>query len=146
MLPFYEAIVPRRRLTLLPLWEEAVIIFMRGGKNMPGSGGQHLSVSKALYQLDFYLQTLNMQLTITDIYALAYKKKRGDHYDDRWLATLSENPDVSDSIQEPFTTHTIVETLMRTGHEPIVRALLREVRRRKITFTQAYMLGMPRRH
>lgn len=112
---------------------------------MPNSGGEHLSVAKALYQLDFYLQTLEMPLSVVDIYEKAYKAKRGDYYDDRWLITLAENPDVVDSIQEPFTTHTIIETLMRTGHEPIVKVLLREVRRRKINFTQAYMIGMPRR-
>jgi hypothetical protein len=113
---------------------------------MPSFGGEHLSVAKALYQLNFYLKTLDLPLTVTDLYERAYRNRRGDHYDDRWLSVLHENPDVVDSIEDPFTTHTIVETLMRTGHEPIVRALMKEVRKNKIGFTQAYMIGMPRRH
>ncbi|MCF8564820.1 hypothetical protein LLE49_08765 [Alicyclobacillus tolerans] len=112
---------------------------------MPYSGGEHLSVAKALYQLNFYLGVLNIPLTVKDIYETAYRNRRGDFYDDRWLSTLDQNPDVADCIQEPFTTQTIIETLMRTGHEPIVRVLMREVRKRNIGFTQAYMIGMPRR-
>jgi len=112
---------------------------------MSHSDGDHLSVAKTLYQLDFYLKTLDVPFRIVDIYALAYQKRRGDRYDDRWLSCLDENPDVSDSLNEPFTTQTIIETLLRTGHEPIVRALMREVRRHDISYTQAYMIGMPRR-
>ncbi|WP_026974144.1 hypothetical protein [Alicyclobacillus contaminans] len=112
---------------------------------MPSTGGEHLSVAKALYQLDFYLRTLNMPLTVVDLYERAYKTRRGDHYDDRWVVCLHENPDVAASIEEPFTTQTIIETLMRTGHEPIVRALMKEVRKRKIVFTQAYMIGLPKK-
>lgn len=112
---------------------------------MPSTGGEHLSVAKALYQLDFYLRVLNLPLTVVDLYERAYKERRGDHYDDRWVISLSENPDVVASVDEPFTTQTIIETLMRTGHEPIVRALMKEVRKSRIGFTQAYMIGMPRR-
>ncbi|MCL6637385.1 MAG: hypothetical protein K6T26_05505 [Alicyclobacillus sp.] len=111
---------------------------------MGNIGGEHLSVAKALYQLSFYLKALNLPFSIQDIYRQAYQKRRGDRYDDRWLSHLHENPDVAASIDEPFTTSTIVETLMRTGHEPIVRVLMREVRKRNIQFTQAYMIGSPR--
>lgn len=112
---------------------------------MSNLGGEHLSVAKALYQLDFYLRTLELPFSVVELYAMAYKERRGNHFDDRWLTCLDENPDVSTSIEEPFTTQTIIETLMRTGHEPIVRALMKEVRRRKIGYTQAYMIGLPRR-
>lgn len=112
---------------------------------MSNLGGEHLSVAKTLYQLNFYLRTLGLPLTVNDLYRMAYKERRGDHYDDRWLSCLQDNPDVVDSLDEPFTTQSIIETLMRTGHEPIVRVLMREVRKRDIGFTQAYMIGMPRR-
>lgn len=112
---------------------------------MPRFGGEHLSVAKALVQLNFYLQTLELPITVKDLYERAYKNRRGDHYDDRWLAGLQDNPDTADALEESFTSATIIETLMRTGHEPIVRALMKEIRRRDIQFTQAYMIGMPRR-
>jgi hypothetical protein len=111
---------------------------------MPSFGGEHLSVAKALYQLNFYVKTIGLPFTVRDLYERAYKKRRGDRYDDRWLSCLHENPDVLESVEEPFTAHSIIETLMRTGHEPMVRALLREVRIREIGFTQAYMIAMPR--
>lgn len=113
---------------------------------MPRFGGEHLSVAKALVQLNFYLQTLELPVTVKDLYERAYKNRRGDRYDDRWLTQLEENPDMSDALEEPFTSASIVETLMRTGHEPIVRALMKEIRNRDIQFTQAYMIGMPRRY
>lgn len=112
---------------------------------MPSMGGEHLSVAKAFYQLDFYLDTLNLPIRVIELYERAYKARRGDHYDDRWVRCLHENPEVVKSTDEPFTTQTIIETLMRTGHEPMVRALMKEVRKHKISFTQAYMIGMPRR-
>ncbi|KPV39847.1 hypothetical protein [Alicyclobacillus ferrooxydans] len=113
---------------------------------MPRFGGEHLSVAKALVQLNFYLQTLDLPITVKELYERAYRNRRGDHYDDRWLSQLQENPEMTDALEEPFTSATIVETLMRTGHEPIVRALMKEIRRRDIQFTQAYMIGMPRRY
>lgn len=113
---------------------------------MPTFGGEHLSVAKTLYQLDFYLRTIGLPVTVIDLYAMAYQERRGDNYDDRWLAHLGDTPQVRDSLSEPFTTHTIIETLMRTGHEPMVRALMRIVRRHQIGFTQAYMVASPRSH
>ncbi|MDQ0189288.1 hypothetical protein JI721_00115 [Alicyclobacillus cycloheptanicus] len=111
---------------------------------MSSFGGEHLSVAKTFYQLNFYLRTLGLPFTVTDLYAMAYKERRGTHYDDRWLDCLGDNPEVNEALSEPFTTHTIVETLMRTGHEPVVRALMRTVRRHGIGFTQAYMVASPR--
>jgi len=108
--------------------------------------GEHLSVAKALHQLQFYLHTLQLGVTVQDLYASAYKRRRGAKYDDSWLTVLEENPDVSESLDESFTTHTIIETLMRTGHEPIVRALMKEVRSRNIEFTHTYLIGPSRRH
>jgi hypothetical protein len=107
--------------------------------------GEHLSVAKALYQLDFYLKTLELPVTIHDLYARAYQGRRGESYDDRWLNHLADNPEVAESLDEPFTSHTIVEVLMKTGHEPIIRALMREIRRNQIGFTHAYMIGSHRR-
>ncbi|MBX5436333.1 MAG: hypothetical protein IRZ33_03850 [Alicyclobacillaceae bacterium] len=111
---------------------------------MSDFGGEHLSVAAALYQLDFYLETLGLPFTARDLYAAAYKQRRGDKYDDRWLENLQDIPEVRQSLEQPFTTQSIVETLMRTGHEAVVRALMREVRRRNITYTQAYMIATPR--
>lgn len=107
-------------------------------------GGEHLSLATALHQLNFYLETLELPFTARDLYAMAYRDRRGDHYDDRWLSHLHEDPEVQKSLEEPFTAQTIVETLMRTGHEPILRALMREIQRRNIVFTQAYLIGTPR--
>lgn len=111
---------------------------------MPEFRGEHLSVAKTFYQLNFYLRAVGLPFTVSDLYAAAYRERRGANYDDRWIQCLGDNPDVTESLSEPFTTHTIVETLMRTGHEPVVRALMREVRRHGIGFTQAYMAGSPR--
>ena len=113
---------------------------------MTNLSGEHLSVAKALYQLEFYLEQPNLPTTVRDLYAIAYKERRGEQYDDRWLSCLDENPDVANSIDESFTTQNIVETLMRTGHEPIVRALMKEIRKQKIGFSQLYMIGSSRRH
>ncbi|MBX6352354.1 MAG: hypothetical protein IRZ10_03380 [Thermoflavifilum sp.] len=112
---------------------------------MNQSHGEHLSVAKTLYQLDFYLRILDLPFTVRDLYEAAYKRRRGARYDDRWLDTLEDNPEVAESIHEPFTAQTIIDTLMRTGHTPIVMALMREIRRRRIGFSQAYLREAPRR-
>lgn len=108
---------------------------------MSNVNGEHLSVAKALYQLEFYLQQLHMPISMKDLYAKAYREQRGELYDDRWLNCLEENPDVKTVLNESFTTQNIIETLMRTGHEPIVRALMREIRKQNIGFSQLYMIG-----
>jgi hypothetical protein len=113
---------------------------------MANVSGEHLSVAKALYQLKFYLRQLDVQTTVKDLYEAAYKTRRGELYDDRWLDCLEENPEVLGSEDEPFTTQSIVEILMRTGHEPVVRALMKSIRREKIGFSQLYMIAStPRR-
>ncbi len=113
---------------------------------MSNFGGEHLSVAKALYQLDFYLQQLNLETTVRDLYGMAYKERRGEKFNDGWITVLDQNPDVVHSIEQPFTTQNVIETLMRTGHEPLVRALMKEIRRQKIGFSQLYMIGSSRRH
>ncbi|MCY0889140.1 MAG: hypothetical protein OWQ59_11885 [Alicyclobacillaceae bacterium] len=110
------------------------------------NGGDHLSVAKALYQLEFYLQQLNLGVTIRDLYERAYRTKRGDRYDDRWLTVLDENLEVRESLSEPFTTQSVLEVLMRTGHEPLVRTLMREIRNQKIGFTHMYLIGRTSHH
>ncbi|MCL6453425.1 MAG: hypothetical protein K6T78_07310 [Alicyclobacillus sp.] len=113
---------------------------------MPTFGGEHLSVAKALVQLECYLNMLDIPVTVRELYERAYRHRRGEHYDDRWLNHLRENPEVAGALDEPFTSDSIVETLMRTGHEPIVRAVMKEVRHRDIQFHQVYMIGTPRRY
>ncbi|GGJ04569.1 hypothetical protein GCM10010885_12210 [Alicyclobacillus cellulosilyticus] len=110
---------------------------------MSESAREHLSVAKAFYQLEFYLRMVHAPFTVKDLYERAYRKRRKDQYDDRWLSCLDENPEVQSALDEPFTAHTIIETLMRTGHRPVVRALLKEIRRHHIIYTEAYMVGMP---
>jgi hypothetical protein len=95
---------------------------------------------QALYQLDFYLRALNLPFTVKDLYRKAYQERLGPHYSDDWLDDLEHDPDVQESMNEPFTAQTIIETLMQNGHESIVRALLRETRNLGIGFTQAYII------
>lgn len=109
-------------------------------------GQDHLSVAQALYQLEFYLQTLQLSFNVKDIYKEAYEQKRGAAYKDDWLDVLSDNPAVKTSIDEPFTTHTIAETLLRTGHDQLVRVLIKRIQEAQIGFTHAYIVGMERRN
>lgn len=105
----------------------------------------HLSVAQALYQLNFYLQCLGLSWTVKDIYKEAYQTRRGDAYKDAWLDVLAEDPAVCASLDEPFTTHSIMETLLRTGHEHLVRALIRRIRAEEIGFAHAYLAGSRRK-
>lgn len=95
---------------------------------------------QALHQLDFYLKTLEVPFTVKDLYRKAYHERLGPHYSDDWLDDLEQDPDVLEGMSEPFTTQSIIETLMRGGHEPVVRALLRETREYGIGYYQA-MIG-----
>ncbi|MGB8954028.1 MAG: hypothetical protein WCC10_01520 [Tumebacillaceae bacterium] len=94
---------------------------------------------QALYQLDFYLKALELPFTVKDLYRQAYKERLGPHYSDDWLDDLECDPDVQEGMREPFTTHTIIETLMRNGHERIVRGLLRKARDCGLGYTSAYV-------
>lgn len=113
---------------------------------MSSAQGEHLSVAKALYQLESYLEELDAPFDIYVLYSAAYKEKRGNNYDDRWLHCLSDNPDMEESLDEPFTLQSIVDIFLRTGHEPIVRALMRAFRREGISVSQLFLIGAtPRR-
>lgn len=113
---------------------------------MSNTQGEHLSVAKALYQLESYLEELDAPFDIYALYAAAYKEQRGLNYDDRWLQCLNDNPDMENSLDEPFTLQSIVDILLRTGHEPIVRSLMRAFRRDGITVSQLFLSGAtPRR-
>ena len=92
---------------------------------------------QALYQLDFYLKALELPFTVKDLYRKAYKERLGPHYSDDWLDDLECDPDVQEGMREAFTTHSIVETLMRFGHERIVRWLLRKARDYGLGYTSA---------
>lgn len=108
--------------------------------------GEHLSVAKALYQLESYLDELDAPFDIYALYSAAYKEQRGSQYDERWLYCLNDNPDVEGCLDEPFTLQSIVDVLIRTGHEPIVRALMRSFRREGIAISQLYLIGaIPKR-
>lgn len=108
--------------------------------------GEHLSVAKALYQLEFYLDQLSAPFNIYHLYAAAYKEQRGSQYDERWLYCLDDNPEVEGCLDESFTLQSIVDALLRTGHEPIVRALMRSFRKEQISISQLYLIGAtPRR-
>jgi hypothetical protein len=100
------------------------------------------TTDQALYQLDFYLKALNLPFSVKDLYRKAYAERLGPHYSDDWLDDLEHDPDVQEGMNEPFTTKTIIETLMKNGHESIIRALLRETRNLGIGFTQAYIIGI----
>jgi hypothetical protein len=107
---------------------------------------EHLSVAKALYQLEFYLDQLDAPFDIYHLYAAAYQEQRGSQYDERWLYCLDDNPEVENCLDESFTLQTIVDTLLRTGHEPIVRALMRSFRKEHIAISQMFLIGAtPRR-
>ena len=97
--------------------------------------------ARALYQLDFYLRQVNAPFTVKDIYRGAYQRKQGAAYCDGWLDRLEEDPDVKASLQEPFTTHSIAKTLLRTGHEPLLRQLVARIRAERIGYMQAYIVG-----
>lgn len=106
---------------------------------------EHHSLAKALYQLDFYLRQLGLEFTVKDIYREAYQKRRGSFYKDDWLDRLRDDPDMKEALAEPFTTHTIAETLLQTGHEPILRTLIGRIREAGIGYMQAYIIGAGRR-
>lgn len=99
-------------------------------------------VAKVFYQLDFYLQALQLPLRAKDLYRRVYQSRLGEYYDESWLDQMDQDWEMKKSLNEPFTVQTIVETLMHSGHEAIVRALIREMRRRDIGFSQAYIMGM----
>lgn len=105
----------------------------------------HRSVSQALYQLDFYLKTVELPFGVKDLYRAAYRDLRGQHYSDEWLDHLGSDPRVKESLDQPFTTHTIAETLLLTGHHPILREMMRRLREEGIGFMQAYIAGTERR-
>ncbi|ASS75576.1 hypothetical protein CIG75_11640 [Tumebacillus algifaecis] len=97
---------------------------------------------QAFYQLDFYLKALNLPFSLKDLYKKAYAERLGPHYSDDWLDDLEHDPDVQESMSTPFTAKTIVETLMKNGHESIIRALLRHSRKLGIGYSQAYIVGI----
>lgn len=109
------------------------------------SSSDHRSVAQALYQLDFYLHTIQAPFSIKDLYRGAYEERRGERYDDAWLDHLEDDPHIPDCLEQPFTAHTIVETLLQTGHEAILRQLIKRIRKEGIGFTQAYISGAGRR-
>lgn len=108
----------------------------------PNPSPYEFTSDQALYQLDFYLKALELPFTVKDLYRKAYKERLGPHYSDDWLDDLEYDPDVQDGMKEPFTTHTIIETLMRNGHERIVRGLMREARNLGLGYTSAYVVSV----
>ena len=101
----------------------------------------HRSVAQAFYQLDFYLQTIDAPFSVKDLYRSAYAERRKERYQDEWISLLKEDPTVHASLDEPFTAHTIIETLFKTGHEAIFRQLIKHIRKSKIGFSQLYVVS-----
>lgn len=118
---------------------------MTMGCEMMSYSHERLSVAQTFYQLDFYLEAVGLPFRVKDLYRQAYKEKRGEHYQEAWLDHLAEDARVRASLDEPFTTHTIVEGLLRTGHEPVLRRLVESIRENSVGFTQAYIVGARRR-
>ncbi|RIV29335.1 hypothetical protein D2Q93_00350 [Alicyclobacillaceae bacterium I2511] len=110
---------------------------------MPENDEDRLSLVKAIHQLNFYLHTLGVPFTAIDLYKRA-NTKRESNLEEVWLQDVSQIPEAVKALDEPFTTVTIVETLMRTGYSSVVRVLMREIRHQKITYSQAYIMATPR--
>jgi hypothetical protein len=102
---------------------------------------EKLAVAKAFYQLAFYLKTLDLPFTVQDLYREAYQ---GQNRSEHWLDDLDEDPRLKQTLSEPFTTHTIMETLLRNGHDAVIRQLMRRVRDHGIGFAHAYVMGISR--
>lgn len=99
-------------------------------------------VAKAFLQLDFYLKTLQLPFTVKDLYRRAYQKRLGDDYNDRWIDWLAGDPKYEGALHEPFTAYTIIQTLKKHGHEPVIYALYRLTRRMEIGYSHAYVIGI----
>ncbi len=110
------------------------------------SNHEHYSVARAFYQLEFYLDAISAPFTIKDLYRNAYAEKRKDHYDDKWLDHLEDDARITESLEDSFTAHTIVEALLKTGHEAVLRQLIKHLRKERIHFTQLYISGAGRKH
>ncbi len=105
----------------------------------------HRNLAKALRQLNFYLETINLPFTARDLYHSAYEGPLEDRLSDEWLDHLATLPEVESALQEPFTTHTIAETLIQSGHEALLKELISRVRHADISFAQAYIVGVDKR-
>ncbi|PWI58236.1 hypothetical protein [Sulfoacidibacillus thermotolerans] len=105
------------------------------------SNHEHYSVARAFYQLDFYLEAINAPFSIKDLYRRAYAEKRKDHFDDQWLDHLADDEHIRESLEDSFTAHTIVETLLKTGHEAVLRQLIKHLRKERIHFAEVYISG-----
>lgn len=102
-------------------------------------------VVKACYQLQLYLSTLNLPFTVRSLYEKAYKSRLGVDYDPTFLLDLQNDTRFISAKDEPYTTQTIIETLLQYGHEPLVRTLLKETKKLNVGFTQAYIMGFNRK-
>lgn len=102
-------------------------------------------VRKACFLLQQYLNALDVHFNVRSLYEQAYRKRLGIDYDPTFLLNLEQDPRLQSAKDEPYTTQTIIETLLQFGHEPLVRTLLRETRKLNIGFTQAYIMGYSRK-
>lgn len=99
-------------------------------------------VAKALLQLQFYLKTLRLPVTVKDLYRRAYKNRFGGFYSDQWLDLLEQDPDIQPCLDEPFTMQSIIETLVEYDHKPILFALVRYAHQLNIGFSHRYVIGI----
>ncbi|GAX90591.1 hypothetical protein EFBL_2218 [Effusibacillus lacus] len=108
---------------------------------MSGSESER-EVAKAFVQLGFYLKALNMPFTVKDIYRRAYKERLGNAYSDDWIDCLTDDPEVQECLEEPFTVYSVAKTLKEYGHAPINYALYRMIRRLDIYYSHAYVISI----
>jgi hypothetical protein len=106
---------------------------------------EKLAEAKAFYQLAVYLKALELPFSVSDLYRDAYQNQTNPRMvDTSWLDQLEKDPNMQQALSEPFTTQTIMETLLRTGHEAVIKQLMKRVREYGIGFAHAYVLGISR--
>lgn len=101
---------------------------------------------KVLVQLNFYLTTIQLPFNAYELYCHTLTEIPQENLSEERFAQLSVDPDILAALDEPFTTHTIAETLLEMGNESLLRELITRVRDADIEFTQAYIMGAHRRH
>ncbi|UOF89413.1 hypothetical protein LSG31_16120 [Fodinisporobacter ferrooxydans] len=102
------------------------------------------AVLKAFFQLNFYIQALELPFTVEELYREAYQTEHGANYNEDWLEIIHHDKYFADVLDEPFTTHTFIETLLRAGHDRIVKLLMKRVRDYGVGFAHAYVMGISR--
>lgn len=117
-------------------------IIQNGVLKMLSGSENEREVAKVLLQLDLYLKTLKVPVTVKDLYKKAYMNRLGDYYNDHWIDLLHEDPEFQSCLEEPFTLQTIMDTLVENGHKPLLFALLRLRHRLNIGYSHAFVISI----